>query len=323
MEVIRAGDVPARDREEYWHRVVWTKCGTHDLWMPDGLDPTDELRLGAAGGVRIDELVAARVFRADRTARHIRQDPEQDLWKLHVVARGWAVVRQDGREATLAPGDFVIVDDEKPVFKTMAAVQSVTVAFPKQLLPLGRDDVSKLTGLRFDGDEGLGGLASSFVRQLVGRLGTWDETDGARLGTTLLDLLAVALATRLDRHDTVPAESRQRDLLARIHTFVEEHLGDPDLSPATVAAANYVSVRYLHRLFEAQETTLAAWIRRRRLERCRRDLADPALRVLPICAIAARWGLTNPTHFSRLFRSEYGLQPTEYRRAAQETPPPA
>jgi AraC-like DNA-binding protein len=101
------------------------------------------------------------------------------------------------------------------------------------------------------------------------------------------------------------------------------NLADPDLSPTTVAAANHVSVRYLHRLFETHETTVAAWIRGRRFERSRRDLADPTMRQLPISAIAARWGLTNPAHFGRLFRTEYGLQPTEYRRETQQTPHPA
>jgi AraC-like DNA-binding protein len=72
-------------------------------------------------------------------------------------------------------------------------------------------------------------------------------------------------------------------------------------------------VRYLHRLFEAQDTTVAAWIRRRRLERCRRDLADPAFRGVPVSAVAARWGLPDPAHFSRLFRRTYGLPPAEYR----------
>lgn len=317
IEIFRAGDVPARDRVDYWHQVVMDKCGTHTLRMPDGLDPTEELRLGTAGFVRIDELRAARTFGADRTARHIRQDPDRDIWKLHVVARGRVAVRQNGREASLVPGDFVLVDGEKPVSKMMAAVQFVTVAFPKMLLPLGRDDVSRLSGLRFDGNDGMGGLVSSFVRQLVGRLDMWDEANGARLGTTMLDLLTVALATRLDGDDALPVDSRQRALLARIHSFIEEHLGDPALSPAIVAAANDVSVRYLHRLFETQEATVAAWIRRRRLERCRRDLADPAMRTVPISTIAARWGLTNPTHFGRQFRAAYGLLPTEYRRAAE------
>jgi AraC-like DNA-binding protein len=78
-----------------------------------------------------------------------------------------------------------------------------------------------------------------------------------------------------------------------------------------------VSIRYLHKLFETQEATVAEWIRRRRLERCRRDLLDPALRALPVNAIAARWGLLNAAHFSRAFRAAaYGATPGEYRRLA-------
>jgi AraC-like DNA-binding protein len=93
-------------------------------------------------------------------------------------------------------------------------------------------------------------------------------------------------------------------------------LGDPDVSPATVAAAHYISLRYLHNLFETQETTVADWIRRRRLERCRRDLLDPALRAEPVGSIGARWGLTSPAHFTRLFRGAYGLPPAAYRAEA-------
>src|SRR6185437_7198589 len=100
----------------------------------------------------------------------------------------------------------------------------------------------------------------------------------------------------------------------RVHSFIEQHLGEEDLSPGLVAAAHHVSVRYLHRLFEAEDTTVAAWIRRRRLDRCRRDLADPALSALPVSTVAAKWGITDPAHFSRLFRSAYGLPPAEYRR---------
>jgi AraC-like DNA-binding protein len=74
-------------------------------------------------------------------------------------------------------------------------------------------------------------------------------------------------------------------------------------------------VRYLYRLFEAQGTTVAAWIRHRRLERCRADLADPALGGAPVSAVAVRWGLPDPAHFSRLFKRAYGLPPAEYRRA--------
>ena len=113
----------------------------------------------------------------------------------------------------------------------------------------------------------------------------------------------------------MPAESREQTLLLRLHAFIEQHLGDADLTPGLVAAAHFISVRYLYRLFETQGTTVAAWIRFRRLERCRADLGDPAFGVVPVSAIAARWGLPDSAHFSRLFRRTYGQPPAEYRRS--------
>jgi AraC-like DNA-binding protein len=85
----------------------------------------------------------------------------------------------------------------------------------------------------------------------------------------------VALAARLDRTREVPAETRRRALLERIRAFIERSLGDPHLSPASIAAAHFISLRTLHKLFETQQTTVADWIRRRRLERCAQDLLDP------------------------------------------------
>jgi transcriptional regulator GlxA family with amidase domain len=35
-----------------------------------------------------------------------------------------------------------------------------------------------------------------------------------------------------------------------------------------------------------------------------------------VSAIAARWGLIDAAHFSRLFRAAYGLPPAEYRLTA-------
>jgi AraC-like DNA-binding protein len=130
----------------------------------------------------------------------------------------------------------------------------------------------------------------------------------------MTDLVATAVAERADQAGWLPIESRERTELLRIHAFIEEHLSEPDLGPGIVAAAHHVSLRYLHRLFEAQDTTVAAWIRSRRLERCRRDLADPGSRAVPVGAVAARWGIPDPAHFSRLFRRAYGLPPAEYRR---------
>jgi len=149
---------------------------------------------------------------------------------------------------------------------------------------------------------------------VVAHLDDYGAADGARLGTTLVDLLTAALAARLDREDEIPSDSRQQALRRRVHAFIEQRLGDPELTPGTIAAAHHVSVRYLYKLFEDRPSGVAAWIRQRRLERSRRDLLDPALADRPVSAIAARWGLTDPAAFSRLFRAAYGVPPLEYRR---------
>jgi transcriptional regulator GlxA family with amidase domain len=105
-----------------------------------------------------------------------------------------------------------------------------------------------------------------------------------------------------------------RPLLANVLAFIEARLGDVRLSNREIAAAHHISLRLLHRLFQEQGTSPGRWIRERRLERCRRDLLDPARSELPASTIAWSWGFASPAHFSRVFRAAYGHPPGEYRR---------
>jgi AraC-like DNA-binding protein len=107
-------------------------------------------------------------------------------------------------------------------------------------------------------------------------------------------------------------------LRPRIKAYIEGNLHDPSLGPETVAAEHFISVRYLHKLFEPEGMTVSEWIRRKRLDHCQRDLRNPALADLPISVIAGRWGLTNGAHFSRLFRATYGCSPREFRRFVRQ-----
>jgi AraC-like DNA-binding protein len=305
--VFANADVPVGSRAEYWRHVLG------DAMVPvEPLGVPDRLVVGDVGSVAVGELAHRGNGGAMRTTRHIRRsDPE--LVKIDVVARGHGVIAQGGREARLRAGDLTLVDLSRPAGWAMSSVRCVAVMFPRSLLPLRSNDVARLTAVRVSGDEGAGALISSLARQLPGRLGNWNGRGGARLAGAIVDVLAVALAARLDRASEVPAETRHRALLERIRAFIDARLGDPQLSPATIAAAHFISLRQLHKLFEAEQTTVADSIRRRRLERCAADLLDPALATEPVGAIGARWGLVNPAHFSRLFRAAYDLPPSAYR----------
>jgi AraC-like DNA-binding protein len=309
--LLAADDVPAASRLDYWHHALDDTIGPLEL-STEGLDARDRIRAGAMGALHVVELTTSSAGVAGLTARGLRgSDP--DFCKIDVLVRGRGVVEQNRRQARLEPGDIVFVDLSRPVKWAMSPMRIVAVVFPYALLPLRRDDTATLTGTRIAADRGVAALVSSFARELANHLDDEDAPGGIRLGTAVLDLVTAGLASRLDRADDLAPDTRQRALLIRAHAFIEEWLGDPELSPDMIAAAHHVSVRYLYRLFEEQGTGVAAWIRHRRLERCRQDLLDPALGHLPVSAIAARHGMRSAPHFSRAFRDAYGVPPGEYR----------
>jgi AraC-like DNA-binding protein len=312
--VIRVEDEPPRTRLDYFQHVV------ADTIVPFGLrlEPDPDLRArivtGPVGTLHITK-VCAPPMTAFRTARLIRvSDPE--LLKLDVQARGHTVFAQGDREAALAPGDFTLVDLSRPcqLADRDHEHEVLAVKFPRSALPLPSNELERLTAVPMSGRDGLGAPISALARHMAERLEEYGATEGARLATALMDLLIVALAARLDRAEAIEPATRRRALLASVQSFVDQQRGDPALCPGVIAAAHHVSLRHLYKLFEEQHTSVAGWIRQRRLERCRRDLLDPALAHWPVSAIAARWGLIDPAHFSRTFRAAYGFPPAEYRR---------
>lgn len=62
---------------------------------------------------------------------------------------------------------------------------------------------------------------------------------------------------------------------------------------------------------------MSAYILRRRLEECARQIGNPAWNAHTLTEIAFSWGFNSAAHFTRTFRERYGLAPREYRRVAQ------
>jgi AraC-like DNA-binding protein len=131
-----------------------------------------------------------------------------------------------------------------------------------------------------------------------------------RVARQVGDLVSAVVAER--RH----SGSDTSDLFDAAARFIERHLYDDSLSQDQIAAALSVSTRTLHRVFRSRGATVASWVRERRLEQCRLDLEDSRLAHVPVSALAARWGLTDAAHFSRLFKSRYGAGPRAFRTLA-------
>jgi AraC-like DNA-binding protein len=312
--LIRTSDVPPAYRSEAWRTIVCDTLGPLDFRSDPDVPLSGVIEAGQLGPVNVGRVQTATPHSVHRTPGLIRRG-SAELYRVVLAISGTPGLRQDGREARLRPGEFAIYDFARPYELAYdSAVQLAVFGFPRDLLALPADTARRLTAVPVPADQGTGALASPVFRRVVLDLDTYAPTSAARLSTVLTDLVTAAVAERAEQADALRIESRERIMLLHVHAFIEQHLGEADLSPGLVAAAHHVSVRQLHRLFEAEDTTVATWIRRRRLERCRRDLADPALDAVPVSTVAARWGLPDPAHFSRVFRRAYGLPPAEYRR---------
>jgi AraC-like DNA-binding protein len=307
----RAAEVPVEDRFDYWRQVIGESLVPLQNRFDHGPDFDARITTSEAGPVRITDSITGpgASFRTPRLIR--RSDPE--VYMIGVLVNGQMTFDQDDRQARLLPGDLALFDPSRPASRVHTRMRNIAMSIPRAMLPFSPDELARITAVRIDGERGVAALGSRLVRQFATRLKDLNTRESARLGPTLVDLLTVALGSRLDRAEAVPVEAKQSVLLQRIYAFIEQHLSDPELSPSVIAAAHHISLRYLHKLFQHEPSSVAGYVRRRRLERCRRDLVDPALVARPVSAIAARWGLTNSAHFNRAFRAAFGLPPAEFR----------
>ncbi|MFE8887030.1 helix-turn-helix domain-containing protein [Pseudarthrobacter enclensis] len=275
---------------------------------------------GFRGRLRSRVVDRMSIVEVTATSHEVHRTPaliaraQERYFKLNLQLEGTGLLIQDNREAVLRPGDLAIYDTNRPytlAFEEQTRI--MVVMFPCDALALPTDYVGQLAAVRMAGDAGLSGIVGQFIRQLAGNLDVLNGPSGSRLATNALDLVSTMLHAEMD---ISPDRMKPQALLAvSVREYIEANLSDPGLSPASIAAAHFISTRHLHNLFHESGTTVAGFIRSQRLDGARRDLRDPLHAGLPVGAVAARWGFLDAAHFSRTFRDAFGVPPSDWRRA--------
>lgn len=309
--VLTTAEVHARDRLAYWRDAV---C---DVFV--ALDTTPLARGVFRGHIETQDAGVTTFSTVDSRPQHVVRSPRQiaksteDFFLVSLQLAGEGVVLQDGREARLGPGDLALYDSMRPyILHFDGDFRQLVLQAPRAALRDRLGSADNLTAIRVPGTQGVGRLVSEAIRGIGVEIVSLDGPIADRLSENALDLIATGLGAVVPA--AAPAESARRTLhVRRIKSYVRARLGDPELSPASIAAAAGVTPRYLHRLFEAEDQSIARWIWSVRLERCHRDLADPAQTGRSVTDIAFAWGFNDLAHFSRSFRARYGESPRAYR----------
>ena len=261
------------------------------------------------GGLRMLEVCAPVVPADGVTTPHF-------FLILQLEGHSWH--RQEDREAALAPGDFALCVAPRPYEMNHSPPgRFLKIAIPDDLMRRHLTSPDDVVAVRVAGTRGMPAVLSGFIRNFwAARHDSRDPAVARRMSYTLLDLIAAAYAvTPHARQDCSTLVAAHR---TRILGYIEAHLRDPNLSPTTVAQACKITARYLHHLFTSESETVTQYIQRRRLEECARALIAAPVRARLVTEIAFDYGFNSLTHFGRVFRNQFGLTPSEYRRAARD-----
>ncbi|WP_374315057.1 helix-turn-helix domain-containing protein [Microbacterium sp.] len=270
------------------------------------------LDAAAAGDIHVFGI-SADEHSVHRTPGLIARAPQQ-YFKFSLIERGTGLIVQDGREISLRAGDMAIYDTDRPYSLLFDdAMRMSVVMFPKVMLDIPADTITRLTATRLDGNGGVGAMIGPYVASLARGAGELDAHLARRMFRTAVDMVGTLLEANLGPE--VTSTDAHGTLLRRVLDYIDENLPDSELSPGQIAAAHFISVRHLHAVFNEQGTTVSTMIRTRRLERCYDALVDPQQAHLSITAVAMAHGFVDAAHFSRTFRAHFGVPPSTVRSA--------
>lgn len=104
----------------------------------------------------------------------------------------------------------------------------------------------------------------------------------------------------------------------RVCDSIEEQLSNEYMSLETIAQLNHVSARYIQKLFQEAGLKFNQYIRERRIDLCKRDMANINYLNLSITEICFRWGFNDISYFSRVFSQQVGISPRGYREQVRK-----
>ena len=236
-------------------------------------------------------------------------------YNIYISNRRHQVVTNN-RSVILEPGDVTVADSAMAATMiTNEPYTTIGLTVPANVLRTYLPEPEKAVGVRFSGKAGL----SKIVSYMLLTMWEYAESDnfdeiGTELAHNLLGILSSCCRVRRDQPEALNTNTMAKR--ERIKRFINQNLHKPDLCVGELARQFGFSVRYIQRLFAEDKYTVSEYIRRQRLEGCKKQLADPAWLHHSITEIAFNWGFNSSAHFARVFKVQYGINAREFRGQA-------
>jgi AraC family transcriptional regulator, positive regulator of tynA and feaB len=299
------------ERFAYWHDVVCRHYCRADSRPQRHGDLAARVRRRSIGCLEVSEIECDAMSYL-RLAPHVREAPSEDFL-LTVLLEGRAELSQGGRQALQRPGGWALYDTSRPFTYAFAeAYRLVMLKIPRAALLARLPPVERLTAISLDAESSVQALATGMARQALELDLPSHLPAAARVGASIIDVVAAALELRLLGHGGTG--SRHANLRQRAKDHMLAHLEDTELDVDRIAHALAVSPRTLSRAFTAEGTTVIRWLWAQRLSASHRALCEGTSS--HVTEVAMTCGFSSFSHFSRAFKAAFGASPRTLMRTS-------
>jgi AraC-like DNA-binding protein len=299
--------IPASDRLDAWRSQASLICGNSRFKFPRQHPFRGMIDRRALGVVQLTQFSSTPVSFAKYPTVNANAGDRGCI--IISQLQGFREYNQKGSTVVLRPGDSTLIDAGQPWSSTCDDQCSrLYLRLPRWLVQEKLHVKELPVARRISGEAGLGATLFRLGTSLYREAGVLSLEEGVAAIEAYLHILSACIG--IGDEDKV---AHTPDVSDRIESFIDENLSNPALTPSEISMAAGISVRHLHRLFLPKGLTVTQWIRRKRLENCRSELADPRLFDRNITDIAFSWGFSDSAHFSHCFKRQFGISPREFR----------
>jgi AraC family transcriptional activator of tynA and feaB len=302
----------APDAPNTWKRWVSTYVARSpaDAGLPgfDFAPAASEVFHGRIDWGDVGSLAICRVAAsANRFCRRDMADDANPTAMFLLQTRGDSLVEYDGKRTVLGCGEWSVFNTSRAFsVSSSRETEHIVIMQPGGTLDEQIPLPSGAFGRRM-GRAGVSRVAYDLALASFRECARMTTHSGAMAADSLRRFFHLSLEEPIKEVDP---DHRNK----WVSNYIHEHLSDPALDVAKIAAEFGCSPRHVYRTFRSDDgMTVTEYIWRMRLQRCAEALRDPGV-TQSITDIAYEWGFASSAHFSRAFKAAYGVSPRLYRK---------
>lgn len=299
----------SQNHAEFWSDVVVHGVLDAEMRAKDSRDFSGVLASRTVAGTRFVSFSSA-AHQISRTAQQAGRGHAHVMVSLQ--CRGVSHLCQGERQIAVHPGEIAVLDSARAfTIDFPEEVERRLVLLPRHLTeswPLRLQDGPRIV----PGDSAAMQIARYSIQRLTSSADDWDQEDCRDVTDALTRLLRAAF-----RGAPAPEDKAALLRLGMVKAEIDRCLHQPHLTPVRMARALGISLRSLHRLFEAEGQTFTRYLFAERLKRARCLIIQQAASSLSLTQIALDCGFADASQFSRSYRNHFGETPSDSRKLAR------